>query len=665
MPLVAPELDDRRFDDLMAEVRARIPRYAPEWTDHNDSDPGIILAKLFAWMTELTLYRVNRIPDRATIKFLELVGVTPKPAGPARTELVFRTARRDVSEVIVPRGTQVAAAADADGPILFETERAATILGTPLLAVQVFDGFGFAQVTTRAAAAGQWFHPFGPRAEEGAALCLGFGTEAPFTAQDFELLFRLPETTRPPTPLACGTPSLPPNAELVWEYRDAAGWQPLQAIADATRSFTLDGTVALRGPGALVRPAILGEIRQPLYWLRCRLARSEYETPPRLDAVLPNAVTAVQAATVEAELLGRSDGRPDQRFTLANTPVVPLARPLPAGDVTVHSLLLEVDEGEGYQPWQEVLDFLASGPDSRHYTLDRASGMVVFGDNARGRIPVAFAGGGIVARRYQWGGGRRGNLPAGAVKELQGFVAGIEGVANPYAATGGAEEEPLAEVRRRAGAEIASNGRAVTAADFETRALATPGARIRRARALPLLHPYYPGAPVPGVVTVIVVPDAEGPSPLPNAATLAAVCAHLDGVRLLTTELFVAPPRYRTVRVEVDVEVRPEADPAQVKRLVEERLDAFFHPLTGGLDPDTGAPGAGGWPFGGSIFVSDLFRLILETPGVARLTDGQMTVRVDEEAGQFCRDVELCPNDLTCSRGHDVRVRLAAARAPR
>jgi hypothetical protein len=167
------------------------------------------------------------------------------------------------------------------------------------------------------------------------------------------------------------------------------------------------------------------------------------------------------------------------------------------------------------------------------------------------------------------------------------------------------------------------------------------------------------------VVTVVVVPDAEGPSPLPNAATLAAVCAHLDGVRLLTTELFVAPPRYRTVRVEVDVEVRPEADPAQVKRLVEERLDAFFHPLTGGLDPDTGTPGAGGWPFGGTIFVSDLFRLILETPGVARLADGQMTVRVDEEAGQFCRDVELCPNDLTCSRGHDVRVRLAAARALR
>ena len=65
MPLVAPNLDDRRFDDLLAELRTRIPRYTPEWTDHNDSDPGIIIGKLFAWITELTLYRVNRIPERA------------------------------------------------------------------------------------------------------------------------------------------------------------------------------------------------------------------------------------------------------------------------------------------------------------------------------------------------------------------------------------------------------------------------------------------------------------------------------------------------------------------------------------------------------------------------------------------------------------------------
>ena len=53
MPLTAPNLDDRRFDDLVAEARALIPRYTPEWTNHNESDPGIAIMQLFAWFTDL------------------------------------------------------------------------------------------------------------------------------------------------------------------------------------------------------------------------------------------------------------------------------------------------------------------------------------------------------------------------------------------------------------------------------------------------------------------------------------------------------------------------------------------------------------------------------------------------------------------------------------
>jgi predicted phage baseplate assembly protein len=661
MPLVAPNLDDRRFDDLLAEIRARIPRYTPEWTDHNDSDPGIILGKLFAWMTELTLYRVNQIPERAYIKFLEMAGVAPKAAGPARTDLVFSMSRTDIADTIVPTGTQVAAAADADGPILFETTRSATLLGTALTAVQVFDGTGYSTVTTAAAAAGQWFQPFGPLAREGAALLLGFATGAPFTGNSFDLLVRLPATDRPPAPLAAGTVKIPANAVLVWEYRDAGGWQPVDLLSDGTRTFTQDGYITVVGPGAQVVPMIVGGIATPLYWLRCRLVTSYYEQPPRLDAILPNAIPAVQSTTAVSELLGRSDGSPDQVFTLAHTPVVTLDKPVTVigsdnGAVTVTSLWLEVDEGLGALPWQQVEDFLASGPDDPHYTLDQGSGVITFGDDIHGRIPIATPAGSIVARSYQWGGGLRGNLPAGTIATLQSFVAGVGGVTNPYPSSGGADEETVAATKRRAAGEIASNGRAVTAADFEIRALATPGARIARALAVPLMHPNYPGAPVPGVVTVIVVPDAPGPSPLPNAATLAAVTDYLDEVRLLTAELYASAPRYRTVRVQVSVRVTPDADPAAAKLLLEQRLDTFFHPLTGGLDPVTGTPGAGGWPWGGTIFVSDLFRVVLETPGIAQIADGQMVVTVDGIPGQFCRDTALCPGDLTCSNGHDVSV---------
>lgn len=76
MPIPLPNLDDRSYADLVEEMRALIPRYAPDWTDHNESDPGIMLIELFAWLTETLIYRLNRIPEASEVRFLELLGAT-------------------------------------------------------------------------------------------------------------------------------------------------------------------------------------------------------------------------------------------------------------------------------------------------------------------------------------------------------------------------------------------------------------------------------------------------------------------------------------------------------------------------------------------------------------------------------------------------------------
>ncbi|HEX7793603.1 MAG TPA: hypothetical protein VF456_04590, partial [Vicinamibacterales bacterium] len=84
MPLDSylPAIDDRRYNDIVAEIRTRIARYAPEWrpgdsawTDVNDSDPGITIAQVFAWQAEMLLYRLNKVPALNYIKFLELIGI--------------------------------------------------------------------------------------------------------------------------------------------------------------------------------------------------------------------------------------------------------------------------------------------------------------------------------------------------------------------------------------------------------------------------------------------------------------------------------------------------------------------------------------------------------------------------------------------------------------
>ena len=89
MSLPAPNLDDRRFQDLVDDAKRLIQRRIPEWTDHNVSDPGVTLIELFAWMTDQVVYRLNRVPDRHYVKFLELIGVTLYPATAARTQVTF------------------------------------------------------------------------------------------------------------------------------------------------------------------------------------------------------------------------------------------------------------------------------------------------------------------------------------------------------------------------------------------------------------------------------------------------------------------------------------------------------------------------------------------------------------------------------------------------
>src|SRR5579863_656907 len=93
MSLPSPNLDDRTFQDIVDDVKRQIGRRCPEWTDHNVSDPGVTLIELFAYMTEMTLYRLNRVPEKNYIKFLEMIGVNLESARPSQTDIWFLLSR--------------------------------------------------------------------------------------------------------------------------------------------------------------------------------------------------------------------------------------------------------------------------------------------------------------------------------------------------------------------------------------------------------------------------------------------------------------------------------------------------------------------------------------------------------------------------------------------
>ena len=655
MPLIAPNLDDRRFADIVTEAKTLIPRYAPEWTNFNESDPGITLVELFAWMTEILVYRLNQVPNLNYIKFLQLIGIELQPAQPAKAELTFSVARPDVASVIVPLGTQVAAAGGSGQPIVFETDQALIAIGAVLSAVQTFDGFGYTVQTKKNGNPGQWFYPFGQKPQPGSALLLGFFSPVALPADQINLAVALFQDGLTQPIMKCST-AIPPPANLVWEYWDGAQWQFINIDSDGTRAFSQQGHVLFPGPGTNAARAKIGNVPDSLFWIRARVETATYEMPPRIAAIRTNTISATQAITFADEILGSSNGEPNQTFQVANTPVVVLDAPVQVSNskVTVKSLRLEIDEGQGFMVWQEVDDFFSAGPNERVYKLDRNTGVITMGTGEHGRIPVANLSNpnaNVIARSYRAGGGKEGNVGAQTIMQLQTFVQSVDTVTNYEPATGGTDEETVADAKLRATLALKSKDRAVTPEDFEYLAAQAPGANVKRAFALALYHPNFPTGPIPGVVTVIVVPNSPDPNPTPNQTTLKAVCAYLDKHRLLTSEVYVVGPVYRKIKIQVQLVVPASYDLATVKNKVQANLTKFFDPLQGGTDET-------GWPFGGQVYYSDVYRIIIQTEGVERIQDNQLLIFLDDQMQIFCRDVPINAGELLYSdpAGHELDV---------
>ena len=107
MTLPAPNLDDRRFQDLVDEAKRFVQQRCPEWSDHNVSDPGVTLIELFAQMTDQLVYRLNRVPERNYVKFLELIGLRRHPPTSAHAPVTFWLAAIPTEKKLIPAGTEV------------------------------------------------------------------------------------------------------------------------------------------------------------------------------------------------------------------------------------------------------------------------------------------------------------------------------------------------------------------------------------------------------------------------------------------------------------------------------------------------------------------------------------------------------------------------------
>lgn len=627
MPLQAPDLDVRTFEDLVREARLRIPRYAPEWTDLNDSDPGIAIVQLFAWFTELMLYQLNRVPERNYIKFLELLNLQPNPPVPATAYVAFTPAANNPQpDQTVHAGDRLLASPPGGDPVTFEAKQDLDLIPYPLVDVVVFNGLDFVSYSQQNARTDQPFRPLGAQPQLGHALYLGFqptdkqakALGPPFPVADPPFPDRLvlrvfqPPKAGVPDPVRAGaaTPPTAGDVQLVWEYHsqsDDKRWLELATIDDQTDRFLKEGNWILAGPKDII-PTNEGKLTKPeekRFWLRCRFAGGSYpDAAPQIAFIRANVVAVENLVTVTDEVVADPADGATTSYALAHHPVVPdslrlVVRPPERGD--------EPDQPEDV--WVRVEDFLASRPGDQHFVLDASTGEIRFDDRGRSRVPES--GSVIIARSYRYGGGAAGNVgPKTIVTTPPGLVA-VE-VTNDRPAAGGQDEETLAALRERAPHALRARGRAVTADDFRIAAESVNG--VLRARVLPEYHPEAPGASVPGAVTVCVVPASAAANtgkepPKASDDLLQAVGRALDGQRLITTEVYVVSARYVGVTVNAELDVDPQDSFTVVKQKVEEAVRRFFQLKPPA--PTAGGPAPGGWDFGRKLYPSALYEVIL------------------------------------------------------
>jgi predicted phage baseplate assembly protein len=646
MALPVPNLDDRRFQDLVDDAKRIVQQRCPEWTDHNVSDPGVTLIETFAFMVDELLYRLNRVPDRLYVAFLDLLGVTLHPPTPATVDLTMWLSAPQDEDVTVRVGAEASTLrTEDDEAIVFATTRELVVPPRYLAHLLTQEADGEPVQHSEDLLAGVEFACFGSPPQLDDAMLLGLNDPAPSCA----VALRFDCDVQ-----GVGVdPRMPP---LVWEAWDGGDWSPCEVDHDDTGGLNRAGDVVLHVPPAH-KASVIGRLRAG--WLRCRVVPAVegypfYSASPTVTAAsaftVGGTVPACHAETVEGEILGLSEGVPGQTFPLSREPVVAGGSPF----------TVEVAGGSGWETWTEVDSFAGCEENDRVVRLDRSIGEVQFAPavrepdgSLRGYGAVPPKGAPLRVPSYRTGGGPLGNVAARAVSVLRTTVPLVDRVENRRAAVGGVAGETIEQAKIRGPLALRTRDRAVTVEDYEQLARrAAPG--IARVRCVPA-----GGGADAGSVRVLVVPTAATDAQhrlrfedlVPPAEMLAAVTEHIDERRTVGARVLVEPPFYQGITVVAKLVARARVSVESLRRDALGALNRYFDPLTGGPDET-------GWPFGRPVQAGEVYAVLQRLPGTELVDDVKLfgADPITGRRGEPVQRIDLDPHALVFSYEHQVRV---------
>ena len=647
MALPAPHLDDRSFQNLVDEAKRMVQQRCPEWTDHNVSDPGVTLIETFAYMVDQLIWRLNRVPEKTYIKFLELLGLQLRPPSAGRTGVTFWLTAALDHPVVVPSGTQVATPRTEIEGLVFTTTDDLTII--PSSRAHVATEIDNLQVNhTETLDNGAPFYCFARTPNVGDCFYIGLSNAVPGGVVNIDITADIE---------GVGVdPRYPP---IAWEAWNGHGWTELDIERDTTGGLNRAGEVVLHLPAD--HTAHAGILRLSGGWIRCRVIESQewqpaYSASPRVHSVAAwtsgGTVEAINADIVTDEIVGLSEAVPGQRFVLQHRPVVPIE-----GGYTV-----DVSALAGWQEWTQVETFALSDAEDQHFMLEEVTGEIVFGPAVReadgtlrhfGKVPEKGAA--VRIREYRTGGGRNGNVGTGTISEMRNQIPYISGVSNRRGALGGGDGETMENAKLRGPIMLRTRHRAVTREDYERLAeMANP--QVARARCIPAGTEDVDR----GAVRVLIVPQVEdGPNGsldfgqlAPDDDVLESVREYLDERRVVGTRVAVESPSYVPISIVARMRAKPRYDVRKLEQNALAALYKYFHPVVGG-------PDGTGWPFGRTVAPGEAYSVLNGVPGVEAVEDVRLYPALPLENRREAQQqaINPGPNELVFSWDHQVQVR--------
>jgi predicted phage baseplate assembly protein len=532
---------DRRFPDLMAVGRARVPALAPQWTDHNAHDPGITLMELLAWVAEAQLYATGRLRRSERAAYAALSSLVPAGTRPARG-LVWpdpkdpRAPAASFAQSVVIGADAVVHVLNADAPAFHPDGKVLWIPGDVLrVATRLADGRAIDHTAVNQRE-GPGFEPFGESGRPRDVL------EIDFACRDDGGMF---------------PPKREDAAGAYWTLGVRAAAPLVESVAgNATRTVALAATLVTdteRYPLAIVSDTTDGLLHTGVLRFDVSAVASspkrftlELHAPrglarvPRVLRIAPNVLPVVQGREIRREV-HTVNAATDWGFQLD----VPGLRFAPSEE----PVRIEVVEASGRSGWKRCARLAEQGPDDAMYELDVASDRITFGNGINGRAPRAGA---QVLAWYAVSDGAQGSVARNRRWQVQGFGEAF-GV-NPDAITGGAGVDGWRALRRESRRRARDDHALVSAGDIAQAALALPLLDVSRAWVVPANGP----GPRTGTITLVAMRGlraGEEADPRPESRRwLDAVRRRLLARLPLGSRLVVVGPRYATFSVQATLE---------------------------------------------------------------------------------------------------------------